>query len=61
MNLNNQGDKADNVLWYYVMIRRLEDRLEKGKQFVYMIQESMLATEDRKTELYFMELHGENY
>ena len=28
--------------------------LEKGKQFVFMIQESMLATEDRKTELYFM-------
>ena len=40
------------------MIRRLEDRLEKGKQFVFMIQESMLATEDRKTELYFMKIHG---
>ena len=43
------------------MIRRLEDRLEKGKQFVYMMEELMLATEDWKTELYFMELHGENY
>ena len=36
------------------MIRRLEDRLEKGKQFVYMMEELMLATEDWKNELYFI-------